>query len=414
MPPTPSTRVAWRRHCERHRMQVSRTRQVNDAFVTKAQEEVRLMGLRTRTGSRIGGSRFAIAAMLLALLAFVAAGCGSDNNSSSSSGGSSTGSASSGGKKYKIGVSNTLVGNGWREEMICAVKAQAAASGKVSDVVVSNQNGGAPEQIAAMRNLISSGVNAIIVNPADPNALNPVIKEAKRRGIVVVSVDSAVTAPEAYVVTNDQVAYGRLGGEWLAKAMGGKGDVVEMRGIKGVPADTDRHKGFMEALSKYPDIKVVKETFTNWSFAPGGKQALDILNSGTKVDGIWTSGIDYTVVNAFTTAKKPYVPVVGADNNKFLEQMKDLESKGFKGAAVTNPAAIGGVGTAIALDALEGKNPPHKTTLTPQVWDMATAKDKIEQFYDASLPPTYSSQMLVEPYTTYSQDQLKQCQGPSA
>jgi ribose transport system substrate-binding protein len=368
------------------------------------------MGLRTRTGSRGGGRTFAVAALLVALVAFVAAGCGgSDNGGSTGSGGSA-----SGGKKYKIGVSNTLVGNGWREEMICAVKAEAAASGKVSEVVVSNQNGGAPEQIAAMRNLISSGVNAIIVNPADPNALNPVIKEAKRRGIVVVSVDSAVTAPEAYVVTNDQKAYGQLGGEWLAKAMGGKGNVVEMRGIKGVPADTDRHAGFMEALSKYPDIKVVKETFTNWSFAPGGKQALDILNSGTKVDGIWTSGIDYTVVQAFQTAKKPYVPVVGADNNKFLEQMKELEGKGFKGAAVTNPAAIGGVGTSIAIDALEGKNPQHKTTLTPQVWDMATAKDKIDQFYDSSLPPTYSSQMLVEPYTHYSQDQLKQCQGPGA
>ena len=44
--------------------------------------------------------------------------------------------------KYVIGVSNTLVGNGWREEMICAVKAQAIASGKVSKVIVANRNGG--------------------------------------------------------------------------------------------------------------------------------------------------------------------------------------------------------------------------------------------------------------------------------
>src|SRR3982751_7153043 len=68
--------------------------------------------------------------------------------------------------KYVLGVSNTLVGNGWREEMICAVKAQAAASGQVSKVLVSNQNGAAPEQIAAIRNLILSGAKAIIINPA--------------------------------------------------------------------------------------------------------------------------------------------------------------------------------------------------------------------------------------------------------
>ena len=77
-----------------------------------------------------------------------------------------------------------------------------------------------------------------------------------------------------------------------------------MRGIAGVPADTDRHKGFQQALKKYPGIKVVKQTFTGWQFAPGGKQMLDILNSGVQVDGVWTSGIDYTVVNAFKTAGK--------------------------------------------------------------------------------------------------------------
>ena len=75
-----------------------------------------------------------------------------------------------------------------------------------------------------------------------------------------------------------------------------------MRGIAGVPADTDRHTGFMQALKKYPGIKVVKQTFTGWQFATGGKQMLDILNSGVQVDGVWTSGIDYTVVNAFKTA----------------------------------------------------------------------------------------------------------------
>ena len=58
--------------------------------------------------------------------------------------------------QYILGVSNTLVGNGWREEMICAVKAQATASGVVKQVKVANRNGGAAEQIADIRNLISA------------------------------------------------------------------------------------------------------------------------------------------------------------------------------------------------------------------------------------------------------------------
>jgi len=65
--------------------------------------------------------------------------------------------------KYVVGVSNTLIGNGWREEMVCSVKAEALASGKVSKVILANRNGGPSEQIADLRNLISAGANVIII-----------------------------------------------------------------------------------------------------------------------------------------------------------------------------------------------------------------------------------------------------------
>src|SRR5437667_11606653 len=84
---------------------------------------------------------------------------------------------------YVIGVSNTLVGNGWREEMICAVKAQAVASGVVSKVIVADRNGGPAEQAADIRNLISAGANAIIINPSSSTALNAVIAQAASRGV---------------------------------------------------------------------------------------------------------------------------------------------------------------------------------------------------------------------------------------
>jgi ribose transport system substrate-binding protein len=312
---------------------------------------------------------------------------------------------------WVLGVSNTLVGNGWREEMICAVKAQALASGKVSKVVVANRNGGPAEQIADIRNLISAGANAIIINPSSANALNAVVAQAAARGVKVVSVDQRISAPQAYNVTNDQVAYGRLGAEWLFKKLGGRGNVVEMRGIAGVPADTDRHTGFQQALKKYPNIKVVKQTFTGWSFAPGGKQMLDILNSGVQVNGVWTSGIDYTVVNAFKTAGKPYVPVVGADNNAFLKQLMTLNPR-FQGAAVTNPATIGGVGAAVAIKVLSGQKVQKWVKLTPQVWDMKTSAKTIKAYYSPKRAPTYSSQLFVKPWTTYTEAQLTGCKGP--
>ena len=313
--------------------------------------------------------------------------------------------------KYILGVSNTLVGNGWREEMICAVKAQAAASGVVSKVIIANRNGGPAEQIADIRNLISAGANAIIINPSSGNALNAVIAQANARGVKVVSVDQRVTAPSAHNVTNDQVAYGKLGAEWLFKKLGGKGNVVEMRGIAGVPADTDRHTGFEAALKEYPNIKVVKSTFMGWNFATAGKQMLDILNSGVKVDGVWNSGADYTVITAFKTAGKPLVPIVGADNNEFLHQMLVQYPK-LQAAAVTNPAVIGGAGAAVAIKLLQGGTVQPWVKLTPLVWSMPGSKAEIQANYSPKRAPTYSARLQIKPWTTYTTAELTACKGP--
>ncbi|HSK35888.1 MAG TPA: substrate-binding domain-containing protein, partial [Actinomycetota bacterium] len=307
--------------------------------------------------------------ILVAAMALAVTACGGGDDDTAS-GGSGARSGQSG--NFVIGVSNTLAGNGWREQMICSVKAQALASGKVSKVIAISKNGGPTEQIQDLQNLISQGANAIIVNPSDREKLNPVIQQATQKKIVVVAVDQAVSEPTAYVATNDQVAYGRLGAEWLAEKLGGKGNVLYMRGIDGVPADSDRDKGFQEVMSKNPDIKV-KEVFTGWDFTKGGDIAVQELTSGD-YDGVWTSGIDYTVVNAFKTVGKDPVPVVGADNNQFIQQLLE----GSPGAAVTNPAVIGGVGMAIALDVLQGKQVKRETLLTPEVWDADADKATLE------------------------------------
>ena len=317
-------------------------------------------------------------------------------------------------RKFVIGVSNTLIGNGWREEMICSIKAQAKASGVVSKVILANRNGGPPEQIADLRNLISAGVNAIVVNPSSREALDPVIKQAAAKGIVVVAVDQAVSAPEAYVVSNDQVAYGHLGAVWLFETLHGKGNVVEMRGIDGVPADADRHDGFTDALKQYPNIKVVATTFTGWALNTTAKQIRDLIASGKTIDGVWTSGIDAVVVDAYRTAHKPFVPVVGADNNAFIGQLIDDKAAGLTGAAVTNPASVGGAGLAVALDVLQDKPQPHVIKLTPQVWPNTTPAglDQLKSVYSQKLDPYFSVATEVKPYTTYSTADLVACEGP--
>ncbi len=332
-------------------------------------------------------------AALLGALALVAAACGGDD---------------AGEDDFVLGVSNTLVGNGWREQMICSIKAEATASGVVSEVVVVNRNGGPTEQIADLENLISQGVDAIILNPTDREALNATLEEAISQDIVVVAVDQAVTAEGAYVATNDQVAYGELGARWLFEQLGGEGRVIEMRGIDGVPADTDRHEGFLAALADYPGIEVVAETFTGWELTPAAEQALDILTT-QEVDGIWTSGIDLTVVEQFAVAGVDPIPVVGADNNGFIGQLLTMD--GLTGAAVTNPPAIGAVGASIAISALQGDEPESVTTLTPAVFD-STQTDELENLYDPDQQDFWSTYVEIDPFTSYAAADVTTCKGP--
>jgi ribose transport system substrate-binding protein len=314
---------------------------------------------------------------------------------------------------YKIGISNTVQGNGWREEMICAMKAQALASGEVASLNIAHRNTDAAGQLEDIRNLIQAGVNAIVVNPANADGINAAIKEATDKGIVVVAVDQAVTEPSAYIVSNNQTEYAYLGAKWLFQQIGGKGSVVYMRGAAGAGADNDRDVGFKKALAEFPDVKVAQEVFTGWQQDQGKQQINDIIASGVKFDGIWTSGIDNVIVDALQEANAPLVPVVGADNAGFVGQLASVA--GLKGAAVTNPGSIGGAGVALALQILDGKKPDNHTILVdPVLWDNTTddGKAMIKAAQNPNLNPDWPVSVSIPGWTTYTQDQVIACKGP--
>jgi ribose transport system substrate-binding protein len=316
-------------------------------------------------------------------------------------------------KDYTIGVSNTVQGNGWREEMICAMKAQALASGKVAKLNIAHRNTDAAGQLEDIRNLIAAKVDAIVVNPADPAGIKAGLEEATKAGIVVVAVDQAVTAPSAYIISNNQEDYAYLGAKWLFQQMGGKGGVVYMRGAAGASADSDRDKGFKKALAEFPDVKVVHETFTGWQQDQAKQQILDFIATGTPFAGIWTSGIDNVIVDALTESGATLVPVVGADNAGFVGQLNKVD--GLKGAAVTNPGSIGGAGVTLALQILDGKKPAQQTVLVqPELWENVTdgGKAKLKSAADPSLSPEWPVSISIPDWTTYTKDQIVACKGP--
>jgi ribose transport system substrate-binding protein len=344
----------------------------------------------------------ALAAGLVAVFALAACGTQGDGNGDGNGDGG-----------YHIGVSNTLTNNGWREEMICSINAQARVSGDVDELTVNHRDTDAAGQLEDLRNLIAAGVDAIIVNPVSPDAVNAALAEAADADIPVISVDQAVTDPDAYLISNDQEEYAYIGATWLFETLGGEGDVVYMRGFAGHPADDDRDVGFQRALDEFPGITVVHEVHTGWDQATGVQQINDFLATGTNFDGIWTSGIDNVIVDALLEADAELVPIVGADNAGFVQQL--IEVDGLVGAAVTNPASVGGAGVTLALQILDGDEPAEKAVLMePQLWANNTDEGmaSLEEANDPDIDPTWPLGISIPDWTTYTKEQILACDGP--
>ncbi len=317
-------------------------------------------------------------------------------------------------KSYTIGISNTVQGNGWREQMICAMRAQALVEGDVGNIIVAHRNTDSAGQLEDLNNLIEAGVDAIVLNPSNPDALNSALEAAMAQDIVVVAVDAGVTAEGAYILSNNQEQYAYLGARWLFEQVGGSGDIVYMRGIAGVSADTDRDNGFKRALEEFPDINVVHEVFTGWQQDQGKQQMFDFLATGIPFDGVWTSGIDNVIVDAFVESGAPLVPIVGADNAGFVQYLTEVN--GLVGAAVTNPGSVGGAGIALAVDILNGEAPAETTVLVdPVLWENVTdaGKATITAAQNPNLDPEWPVSVTVPGWTDYTMEQIIACEGPS-
>jgi ribose transport system substrate-binding protein len=338
-------------------------------------------------------------------------------------------SPSAAGAQYKIGYSNGGgVGNGFREEQVCTAKAEALASGRVSELTTIHRNTDAAGQLQDIRDLIAKGVNAIVFNPNDPEALNPALEEAKAAGIKTVSVDAYVTNPDTYNLYNNQVEYAKLGAKWLFEKLGGTGTVYYMRGLAGHPADTDRDKGFKEVLKDYPNIKVVPNAdgvATGWDPATTTQLITDFISSGQYdgINGIWTSGMDSQVVDAIYAANKKPVPIVGADLGAFVGQLTDpTKYPGLEGAAVTNTAAVGGAGVNLATKLLDGTaietdpsaSQPNTVLLKPVLADNVSdaGKATLDSWKVDGLDPLWPLGLKIDGWTTYTPEQAVACKGP--
>ena len=131
--------------------------------------------------------------------------------------------------------------------------------GITNELVIESADTDVAGQIQQLQNLMAKNVDAILVNPGDVNGLNATLLEALNKGIIVISVDQELNVPGVYNVGIDQKAWAMTSAQWLADKLGGKGEIVEIEGFPGHPANVARMNGVDEVFAKYPDIKVLAQ-----------------------------------------------------------------------------------------------------------------------------------------------------------
>jgi ribose transport system substrate-binding protein len=261
-----------------------------------------------------------------------------------------------------VGISTGSSGTSWRNIMIDALQQvgkEYKGSGKIADFRIVNNvtNGDATEQANIIRDFTSKGVNIIMVNPNSPDALNGVIKEAQDAGILVVSFDATVTAPNVLNVTLDHYAWNTKNVEFIASTLK-EGNAIQIYGLDGHPANNERIRATADVLKKYPKIKLIANTTGYWDQTKAKEVATQIIGSGQRIDAVITQdGEAFGVLSAFQDANKLPKVMFGDPGTAFFKEWKKLRDKkaDFKACAQPNPPGIGGTAFRFALNLYNGK-----------------------------------------------------------
>lgn len=302
------------------------------------------------------------------------AGCGS---------GATQNLDSSGGKKRVVGFAQVGAESSWRTAETQSIRSEADKRGvtlKFSDAQGKQEN-----QIKAVRGFITQGVDAIILAPVVETGWEPVLQEAKKARIPVIVVDRGVAVQDAELyatlIASDFIAEGRMAAEWLANASQRKARIVELQGTPGAAPAIDRKKGFEEALSAYPEMKIIASQSADFRRSQG-KEVMEALikRHGAEIDAVYAHNDDMAL---------GAIQAIEEAGRKPGQDIKVVSIDGVKGAF---EAIIAGklnctvecnplLGP-MAFDAIDhilaGKILPKRTVVVDRLFDHTNAKDAIQ------------------------------------
>jgi len=217
------------------------------------------------------------------------------------------------------------------------------------------------QQIQVVENFMSRAVSGMVLAPLDSQALVKPVENAIQAKVPVVIIDSDLKSDQ-YIsfVATDNYKGGRLAGEHLGKLLNGKGNVILLRYAVGSASTEAREAGFLDALGKFPAIKLISSDQRSGPTRETAYQASqNLLNRfGNEVDGIFCPCEPPTI--AMTKALRDIgkaggkVKMVGFDSGS--QSVIDLKNGDVQGLVVQNPVLMGYLGVMTLVKRLQGEN----------------------------------------------------------
>lgn len=189
-------------------------------------------------------------------------------------------------KKYVIGVSQCSE-DIWRDKLNDELVMSTYQHDNVS-LKFASANDNDKLQKQQIEQFIKEGVNLLIVSPNQIHTISSVVDKAYDAGIPVILFDRKTDSKKyTAFIGADNYEAGHEMGLFIAHQLGGKGNVVEIGGLKGSSPAIERDRGFTEALKAYPDIKIVGRYYTDWQEERGTAVMDSILAEGMKIDYVF-------------------------------------------------------------------------------------------------------------------------------
>lgn len=205
-------------------------------------------------------------------------------------------------KRYVIGVSQCSE-DIWRDKLNAELKMGEYIYDSIVVRLASSDDDNVLQK-KQVNQFVDEGVDLLIVSPNQLSALSDAVERAYDKGIPVILYDRKTNSGKyTAFIGCDNYTIGKSMGNFIAERLHGKGRIVEIRGLEGSSPAMERHRGFMDAIKKYPGVQLVASEGGDWKENSGNKAMRRILSKTQDFDYVFAHN-DRLAYGAYLAARQ--------------------------------------------------------------------------------------------------------------